>query len=483
MRVSYAATELRIRQTATLAPRMQQSVQLLQMSALEFSVAIQNALNTNPFLEDDSTHADDGDAAAHEGQTAEAPVMGATEPSLQEYSMHPSSGESLSYSGDYPTRRAALSDGGDHDVAHWVAAQQTLQSRLREALCSYPLSDRDELLTEYIIDALDEDGYLRTSLDSLAGQHDFDPTPQASEWTAALRLVQNLLAPGIGARDLSECLELQLRAADDDEPEVTQLALTIVRSHLDLLARNDWNALLRVTQSTAALLREACDRIRALDPRPGRRYDQEAPMYVIPDVIVRKDQGRWLVIPNRDAMPRARLDRVYADLFRHARHDDRGPLAQELQEARWLVRNVEQRYSTIQRVAEAIVQRQQRFFEYGEVALRPLLLREIADALEIHESTVSRATANKYMITPRGLYEFRHFFSRELATASGGSCSAASVQALIREWIAEEDPRDPLSDVALAERLAADGIVVARRTVSKYRAQLKLPSAELRRRH
>jgi RNA polymerase sigma-54 factor len=466
--VSYAATELRVRQQATLAPRMQQSVQLLQMSALEFSVAVQNALNTNPFLEDDGPHAEDGDATASEGHAAEAHATTATEPTTEEYTLHPSAGDTFSYSGDYPTRRASLSDGGDHDVAHWVAAQQTLQTRLREALCSYPLSERDELLAEYIIDALDEDGYLRTSLDSLAGQHDFDPTPQPSEWTAALRLVQSMLAPGIGARDLSECLALQLGAAENDDPEVTQLALTIVRSHLDLMARNDWNALLRVTHSTSELLREACDRIRALDPRPGRRYDHEAPMYVI---------------PNRDAMPRARLDRVYADLFRHARHDERGPLAQELQEARWLVRNVEQRYSTIQRVAEAIVQRQQRFFEYGEVALRPLLLREIADALEIHESTVSRATANKYMITPRGLYEFRHFFSRELATASGGSCSAASVQALIREWIAEEDPRDPLSDVALAERLAADGIVVARRTVSKYRAQLKLPSAELRRRH
>src|SRR5690606_5023539 len=214
-----------------------------------------------------------------------------------------------------------------------------------------------------------------------------------------------------------------------------------------------------------------------------RHYDEATAVYVVPDVIVRKHQGRWQVHPNRDAMPRARLDSVYTELFRRVRQDERGPLAQELQEARWLVRNIEQRYTTIQRVAEAIVQCQQRFFEYGEVALRPLLLREIADALDIHESTVSRATANKYMITPRGLYEFRHFFSRELATVTGGSCSAASVQALIQEWISEEDPREPLSDVMLTERLAQDGIVVARRTVSKYRAQLKLPAAELRRQH
>lgn len=481
----YAATELRLRQQTTLAPRMQQSVQLLQLSALEFSVAIQNALNTNPFLEEDDAPGEIDNLASLNQETAHADPSTAQEPYVESVSHDDAARDLYAYSGDYPTRRAALSDGADHDVAHWVAAQQTLQSRLREALCAHPLSDRDQLLAQYIIDALDDDGYLRMSLDSLAGQHDFDPTPQPSEWSAALHLVQNLLAPGVGARDLSECLLLQLRAlaSDDEHPEITELAMTIVRSHLDLLARNDWNALLRVTHSSAARLREACDRIRALDPRPGRRYDQEAPVYVVPDVIVRKYQGQWQVLPNRDAMPRARLDRVYADLFRHARHDERGPLAQELQEARWLVRNVEQRYSTIQRVAEAIVQRQQRFFEYGEVALRPLLLREIADALDIHESTVSRATANKYMVTPRGLFEFRHFFSRELATASGGSCSAAAVQALIREWIAEEDPREPLSDVALTERLAADGIVVARRTVSKYRGQLKLPSAELRRRH
>lgn len=481
----YAATEMRLRQQTTLAPRMQQSVQLLQLSALEFSITIQNALNTNPFLEEEDTQNQGVPHNAGETELSSDNSPPQSEPQVEVVSQDESTQDRYEYSGDYPTHRASLSQGGDHDVSHWVAAQQSLQSRLRESLGVHPLSDRDHLLAEYIIDALDGDGYLRHSLESLAGQQDFDPVPQPAEWSAALHLVQHLLTPGIAARDLSECLQLQLRAtlSNDDDADTVALTMTVIQNHLDLLARNDWSALMRATNSTTAQLRTACDRIRALDPRPGRRYDQEAPVYVVPDVVVRKHQGQWQVLPNRDAMPRARLDQVYADLFRHARNDERGPMAQELQEARWLVRNVEQRYSTIQRVAEAIVQRQQRFFEYGEVALRPLLLREIADQLEIHESTVSRATANKYMATPRGLFEFRHFFSRELATASGGSCSAAAVQALMREWIAEENASEPLSDVTLTERLASDGIVVARRTVSKYRAQLKLPAAELRRRH
>jgi len=482
--VPYAAPELRLRQHTTLAPRMQQSVQLLQLSALEFSVAIQNALNTNPFLEEEETQSNGAQTASTDAAGA-SPV--ASHDAVTYEDTHQNKDEFTSapngYSGDYPTKRMVASDGVDHDFSHWVSAQPSLQSRMREALCAHRLSERDRLLAEYIIDALDGDGYLRTPLHTLAGQRDFEPAPEPSEWTAALHLVQHLQTPGLAARDLSECLTLQLQADPEQDDETTTLALTIVRRHLDLLGRNDWNALLRQTGCSPTQLRRACDRIRALDPKPGRRYDQETAVYVVPDVIVRKQQGRWQVQPNRDAMPRARLDNVYTDLFRRVRHDERGPLAQELQEARWLVRNVEQRHSTIQRVAEAIVQRQQRFFEYGEVALRPLLLREIADVLDIHESTVSRATANKYMITPRGLYEFRHFFSRELATVTGGSCSAASVQALIREWIAEEDAREPLSDVTLTERLAQDGIVVARRTVSKYRAQLKLPAAELRRRY
>ncbi|WP_244240359.1 RNA polymerase factor sigma-54 [Achromobacter agilis] len=468
----------------TLAPRLQQSVKLLQMSALEFTTAVEHALATNPFLED----ADEQDAeqpaavlspipdaqARHEAARSETPA-----PAADSEAPPP---DAPTYSGDYPTR--APGDGGA-DQAQWACASLSMRQLLSQELGNYPLGPRDRVLAEFIIDALDDDGYLRTPLSSLcdAARPELDPVPDESEWMTALHLVQQLDAPGLAARDLPECLTLQLSAAAGVPPEIRALALRIAREHLQRLAKHDCAGLRRVLDCTEDALRAACALIRSLDPKPGGRYSADAPVYVIPDVFVDKWQARWRVLPNRSAMPQARLHRTYADLFRRARLDDRSPMAQELQEARWLVRNVEQRYTTIQRVAEAIVKRQQTFFEYGDVALRPLMLREVADDLDMHESTVSRATVGKYMVTPRGVFEFRHFFSRELATESGGSCSAAAVRALIKEMVDAEDPSMPLSDVALTQQLAATGILLARRTVSKYRGQLRVPPAELRRQH
>ncbi|MFY0479775.1 RNA polymerase factor sigma-54 [Achromobacter marplatensis] len=470
----------------TLAPRLQQSVKLLQMSALEFTTAVEHALATNPFLEDGDEqdadpveigpdvkpigHGDPGDAPAEPAPTTAAD---GDEPPP----------DAPAYSGDYPMPSSGSGEG--KDLGQWASASLSMRERLCMDLGNYHLQPRDRLLAEFIIDALDDDGYLRVPLDSLcsADRPEFSPPPDDGEWTAALRLVQQLDAPGLAARDLTECLTLQLMAARAVDATTRDLALRIVREHLDRLGKNDCIGLRRVLDCSDEALRDACALIRSLDPKPGARYSAEAPVYVVPDVFVDKWHARWRVLPNRNAMPQARLHRTYADLFRRARLDDRSPMAQELQEARWLVRNVEQRYTTIQRVAEAIVKRQQTFFEYGEVALRPLMLREVADDLNMHESTVSRATVGKYMVTPRGVFEFRHFFSRELATESGGSCSAAAVRALIKEMVDAEDPAMPLSDVALTQQLAASGILLARRTVSKYRGQLRVPPAELRRQH
>jgi len=494
--VSYAAQELRLRQQTTLAPRLQQSVKLLQMSALEFTTAVQHALANNPFLEDSSddmpvdpsvagmpTTLGAGGNESVGGETAEPSGPGGEEGAAEaapadnnDYAPEYASDAPGEYSGDYPTSHGSGAQG--NDLAHWVAASPSLCERLLHELSGYAVNDRDRALAAFIIDALDSDGYLRTPLCELAGDAGFDPEPDEGEWLAALKLVQSLDAPGLGARDLRECLLLQLRAR---QCPGQALAINIIENHLERLGRNDMQGLQRLLGCEAEDLQQACALIRGLDPKPGRRYDNQAPAYVVPDVYVSKYQSRWRVVPNRQAMPRARLYQTYADLFRRARVDNRSPMAQELQEARWLVRNVEQRYTTIQRVAEAIVKRQQRFFEYGEVALRPLMLREVADDLDMHESTVSRATANKYMVTPRGVFEFRHFFSRELATESGGSCSSAAVRALIKELIDAEDPSEPLSDVTLTERLAANGIVVARRTVTKYRGQMRLAPADLRR--
>ena len=478
--------ELRLRQQMTLAPRLQQSVKLLQMSALEFTTAVQHALATNPFLEDpDESEAETAPAApgargesdAAEGPSAPEPAAAPEGADVEE-----SPPDAPAYSGDYPTHS---STGGDNDLGQWACASVSMRDRLSSELGNYHLEPRDRLLAEFIIDALDDDGYLRVPLGNLcnAADADISPAPDEGEWLAALRLVQQLDAPGLAARDLRECLSLQLAALQDEDEATRVLALRIVQDHLDRLAKNDCIGLRRLLDCPDEAVRDACALIRRLDPKPGSRYSGDAPVYVVPDVFVDKWQGRWRVLPNRSAMPRARLHSAYADLFRRARLDDRSPMAQELQEARWLVRNVEQRYTTIQRVAEAIVKRQQMFFEYGEVALRPLMLREVADDLNMHESTVSRATVSKYMTTPRGVFEFRHFFSRELATESGGSCSAAAVRALIKEMVEAEDPAMPLSDVALTQQLASNGILLARRTVSKYRGQLRVPPAELRRQH
>lgn len=478
-----------MRQSVTLAPKLQQSVKLLQMSTLEFQQAVRHALDSNPFLEEPEDGLDgetEGMAVGNalrvvpdqnESILPMGPADEAAETPENLAAIEPQS----AYPGDYPRPYVE----GYSDPTEREATAGSLREQLFRALGALPLSVRDRNLAAYLIDSLDGDGYLRSSLDELASAEAFDPAPEEREWRTALYHVQHMLAPGIGARDLRECLLLQLRACHHStaEDSAHRLAVTIVEDHLPRMARNDWAGLLRELDVDGAALKEAFDLIRTLDPRPGLRYDEGPVQYVIPDVVVDKVSGHWRVRLNRAAMPQARLHRQYADWLRNARCADREPLAQELQEAQWLIRNIEQRYTTIRRVAEAIVLRQRRFFDYGDVALRPMMLREVADDLEIHESTVSRATANKYMITPRGLLEFRHFFSRELGTQTGGTCSANAVRALIQELVEAEDTTQPLSDVDLTHQLARHGIVVARRTVTKYRGQLHIPAVELRRVH
>lgn len=477
--------ELRTRQQITLTPRLQQSVKLLQMSTLDFTREIAQAIAENPFLEEpeDTSEAADTEATVDLEAISPHDSIPETQSSGNEHDapvehVDPAP-DSASYSGDYPTIRNH--DQPSTDVGQWATSQTSMHDALRRNLCGYHLGERDALLVEYIIDALDEDGYLRIPFDELASDKEFSTRVSTSEWDVALNLVQQLSTPGIGARDLSECLELQLKALDEDN-EYRDAARHIVRNGLQKLARCDYSSLAEITGKDEAHVREACALIRSLDPRPGASFVSVDPSaYVIPDVKVQKVGHLWVAVSNHEASPQARLNTVYADLFRQTRYADRALMSQALQEARWLMRSVEQRNSTIQRVAQAIVARQQTYFDYGDVALRPLMLSEIAEELGMHESTISRATSNKYMATPKGVVEFKHFFSREMSTRTGGTLSAVAVRALIQEMIDNEDPAEPLSDVTLAQKLTAEGIVVARRTVSKYRAQIKYPAAELRR--
>jgi RNA polymerase sigma-54 factor len=330
-----------------------------------------------------------------------------------------------------------------------------------------------------VIESLEDDGYLRTPLTEVGALVPLDPPADPDELAVALRRVQAMEPAGVAARDVIECLRLQLPAIEDDGRRA--LAGRILRECVQCLASRDMQAVARRLGVTVAQADAACAAIRRLDPRPGWRFGAPSVQYVTPDVIVRKVRGQWTVMLNEAVVPRVRLNRSYAEMFRRHRGAEHAELGAHLQEARWTVRNVEQRFSTILAVAQAILKRQHRFLAYGAMAMKPLALREIAQEVGVHESTVSRVTNNKFMATPVGVYELKYFFSRGLATANGGACSPTAIRGLIQELIAAENRATPMSDVDLARELAFQGLKVARRTVTKYRQQLKIEPAERRR--
>jgi len=302
---------------------------------------------------------------------------------------------------------------------------------------------------------------------------------EPSELAIALAHLQHLEPPGIAARSLSECLSLQLEALPADTPFRAD-ALTTVRNHLDLLAARDFAKLKKLLRCTDDILRGVQGLITSLNPRPGAEFSKNETRYIVPDVVVKKVKGLWRASLNPDAMPRLRINRMYADILHRNRDASLQQLAGQLQEAKWLIKNVQQRFETILRVSQAIVDRQRHFFEHGEVAMRPLVLREIADTLGLHESTVSRVTTQKFMLTPRGIFELKYFFGSHVTTETGGACSATAIRALIKQLVAEEDSRKPLSDSQISEILGKQGIVVARRTIAKYQESLQILPVNLR---
>jgi RNA polymerase sigma-54 factor len=507
---------LHARQHLALTPRLQQAVRLLQLSSLEFQQELREALDTNPFLEYVPPASETGEAAeAAEGAAGigaapaaapEVPAMateGAADGGLEtgipqdaspyaetpysdtSYSDASYSDEGSGYTAELPSPSSLRSssyrgEDGESDASDWVRVPVSLREQLHEALRLSPLDDRDRVAAQVVIEALDDDGYLRQELADLTDVEGVGDELDEDRLRVALRVVQTLDRPGIGARSLSECLALQIDAMPHDAPH-RELAMQIVTQHLERLARREHGELQRQLGCDAPSLQAAIALVRKLDPKPGNHYGRADGGYVVPDVIVRQVRGKWVVSVNPAIEPRARIHKLYAEMFARSDQTSRSPLAQQLQEARWLIRNAHKRCETILRVGECIVARQKAFFQYGEIALRPMLLRDIADELGLHESTVSRATGNKYMATPRGIFEFKRFFPRELETRTGGTCSAAAVRALIKEMIDAEDPRDPLSDVVLTQELEKQGVQVARRTVTKYRQMMKLPAADMRR--
>lgn len=477
------ALQLKLSQHLSLTPQLQQSIKLLQLSTIEMEQEIERYLLENPLLEredDDGRQEYSAPAGSNERNSEDSPREREEEPSRED-SDAPSTPAELDddrWTSDAGSYSGAGRDEDDDNDAHDVHAGQTsLRDHLGWQLGMTPLSERDRALVRFLIEALDEDGYLSTPLqelwETLPPEYEIEP----EELDIALRHIQNFDPVGIGARNVRECLLLQL-AASPASP-TRSLAEEIVRDHLDLLAARDFAKLRRLTGKDDTALRAAQACITALDPRPGARFAPIDTRYITPDVIVKKLKGRWTAYINPDAYPRLRINRLYADILAKQRRGTSN-LTGQLQEARWLIKNVQQRFDTILRVTQTIVERQKQFFEHGEVAMRPLVLREIADILGLHESTVSRVTSQKFMATPRGIFELKYFFGSHVATDTGGACSATAIRALIKQLIGAEDGKKPLSDSQISEILGQQGIVVARRTVAKYRESLNIPPVNLR---
>ena len=472
--------QLKLSQHLALTPQLQQSIKLLQLSTLELNQEIEKILLENPMLERDEPEGDLGSsrveppgpmapAGSEAAQEREAPA----EPDREgDYDSSHEAGEWLAAGSG-----GARDDDDESDFQEFQAAVPSLRDHLDAQIALTPLTDRDRALVRFVIEALDDDGYLSQDLEDLIPLLPPELNFDLDDLQIALRQVESLDPPGIGACDVSQCLRLQLEPRPPSPGRT--LALEIVAEHLELLAARDFVKLKRALRCADDELRDAHALILSLNPRPGAQFSQADTRYVVPDVVVRKIRSTWMVSLNPDAMPRLRINQLYAQILRDNRGAS-GSLSSHLQEARWLIKNVQQRFDTIQRVSQAIVDRQRQFFDYGDVAMRPLTLREIAEQLDLHESTVSRVTTQKYMATPRGIFEFKYFFGSHVSTDTGGAASSTAIRALIRQLVGAEDKKKPLSDAKIAELLGQQGIVVARRTIAKYRESLDIPPVSLR---
>ncbi len=470
--------QLKLTQHLALTPQLQQSIRLLQLSTLELNQEIERFLQDNPMLEREDTDGEPANFAATSGEAMNVAEQAET-PREREAQPEAAPAESDTNISDWLAEgngHGARGDDEDNDYQDIQAAGTDLRDHLNAQLALTPLSDRDRVLVRFLIEALDDDGYMTQSLDELLELLTPEFEVEIEDLQIALKHLQNFDPTGIAARNCRECLTLQLQAY---APSPTrELALSVVRQCLEQLASRDFQRIKKTLACDDDALREAQAMIQSLNPRPGSQYSHDDTRYVVADVTVKKLRGAWVCTLNPEAMPKLRINRLYADILQSQRGS--GSLSSHLQEAKWLIKNVQQRFDTILRVSQAIVDRQRQFFDYGEVAMRPLTLREIAEQLNLHESTISRVTTQKFMATPRGIFELKYFFGSHVATEAGGACSATAIRALIRQLVGAEDTHKPLSDAKIAEVLGQQGIVVARRTIAKYREALNIPPANLR---
>ncbi len=488
---------LKMGQQLTMTPQLQQAIRLLQLSTLDLQQEIQEALDSNPMLErqEDGDDFDSSDPLAE----SEGPSSGASHDStvatterdpdsLDEGQWEERIPSELpvvtAWEDIYQTSASSLpsSEDDEWDFTARTSSGESLHSHLLWQLNLAPMSDSDRLIAMSIIDAINNDGYLEESLEEILDSLDPELGIELDEVEMVLHRVQQFEPLGIGARDLSECLLLQLKQLPADTPWLDE-ARRVARDHLDLLGSRDYAQLMRRLRLKEDELRQVVELIQRLNPRPGAQIEAGEAEYVVPDVIVRKDNERWLVELNPDAMPRLRVNPHYAGLVRRADSSaDNTYMRNQLQEARWFIKSLLSRNETLMKVATQIVEQQRGFLEYGEEAMKPLVLHDIAEAVGMHESTISRVTTQKYMHTPRGIYELKYFFSSHVSTAEGGECSSTAIRAIIKKLVAAENPKKPLSDSKIAGLLEEQGIQVARRTIAKYRESLGIaPSSERKR--
>ncbi|EHX2157938.1 RNA polymerase factor sigma-54 [Escherichia coli] len=468
--------QLRLSQQLAMTPQLQQAIRLLQLSTLELQQELQQALESNPLLEQIDTHEEIDTRETQDSETLD------TADALEQKEMP----EELPLDASWDTIYTAGTPSGtsgdyidDEQPVYQGETTQTLQDYLMWQVELTPFSDTDRAIATSIVDAVDDTGYLTVPLEDILesmGDEEID----IDEVEAVLKRIQRFDPVGVAAKDLRDCLLIQLSQFDKTTPWLEEARL-IISDHLDLLANHDFRTLMRITRLKEDVLKEAVNLIQSLDPRPGQSIQTGEPEYVIPDVLVRKHNGHWTVELNSDSIPRLQINQHYASMCNNARNDgDSQFIRSNLQDAKWLIKSLESRNDTLLRVSRCIVEQQQAFFEQGEEYMKPMVLADIAQAVEMHESTISRVTTQKYLHSPRGIFELKYFFSSHVNTEGGGEASSTAIRALVKKLIAAENPAKPLSDSKLTSLLSEQGIMVARRTVAKYRESLSIPPSNQR---
>ncbi|WP_432470698.1 RNA polymerase factor sigma-54 [Amphritea sp. HPY] len=492
------ALQLKIGQHLTMTPQLQQAIRLLQLSTLDLQQEIQEALESNPMLEvTEEEHHDSSEQETPVATSEAGEVVVKTESEetqVADSDWNENIPEELSTDSSWEdtfqtvsTSTSSSSDFSDMSMESNDTSDETLQDHLSWQLNLTPMSDVDQLIATSLIDGIDVDGYLTVTLEAihehfLAQDEEQLNSIELDEIEAVLRRIQQFDPPGVAGRNLGECLSIQLQQMPEDT-EFRREAIKVVTQYIHLLGSHDYKQLMRKARLKEHQLQQVIELIQTLNPKPGAMITSSQSEYVTPDVLVRKEQGVWHVLLNPEVSPKLRINDGYAGLIKRADSSpDNTYLKNHLQEARWFIKSLHSRNDTLLKVTREIVARQEGFLEHGDEAMRPMVLHDIADAVEMHESTISRVTTQKFMHTPTGIYELKYFFSSHVSTANGGTCSSTAIRALIKKLVAAENPAKPLSDNKIAQLLDDQGINVARRTIAKYRESLSIPPSNERKR-